>query len=156
MKNNNRNLKAIPYHASIRLRLSHYKKILDPKTKDMMGREIKCEVVKNKIAPPMRTTYHTIRWGSKPGAWFDIGATFWESGITSGKFNKITAQKYGFKTSDGEELEFTKRAFNDLLKDEKFYNEVVKLLESFYIIGPENEPDFHNAIKEDANDDEGI
>jgi len=148
--------KAIPYHASIRLRLSHYKKIKDPKTKDEIGREIKCEVKKNKIAPPMRTTYHTIRWGSKPGAWFDIGATLWEAGITSGLFNKISAQKYGFITSEGEELEFTKKVFNDLVKDKNFYNEVVRLLEGYYIIGPDNAPDPDELIKEESDEDEGI
>ena len=142
--------KSIPYHATIRLRLSHYKQIKDKTTKDLMGREIKCEVKKNKIAPPMRTTYHTIRWGERPGAWFDIGATLWEAGITSGLFTKITAQKYGFTTSTNDKLEFTRKAFNELVKEESFYDELNISLGKKYIITSENAPSLDNAIKEDA------
>jgi len=146
---------AIPFHASIRLRLSHYKKISDPKTKDMMGREIKCEVKKNKIAPPMRTTYHTIRWGERPGAWFDIPSTLWEAGITSGVFKKVTAMKQSFETADGKTVEFTKKSFADLIEDKNFYEELIDALAGFYIITPKNAPTMEDAIKEDVDSIEG-
>ena len=150
-------MKAIPYHASVRLRLSHYKQIKGSTgNKDQIGREIKCEIKKNKIGPPGRTTYHTIRWGERPGAWFDIGATLWEAGITSGILKNETAQKKKFTSSTGEEIIFTRKAFTNLIEEPEFYKEYMKLLTKYYIITPENAPDLETAIKEDATGEEGI
>lgn len=129
--------KAIPFHASIRLRLSHYKNVNEGTGADkkMVGRIVKCEVKKNKVAPPMRTIYFHLAWGDKPGAWIDEALTLWDEGLRNGFLKKVTMQKCSFTyPSTGETVEFTKRAFKDLLKDEGFKKEINKSIDKHYII----------------------
>lgn len=128
--------KSIPFHASVRLRLKHFKEIKDAKTKDLIGRIVQCEVKKNKIAPPMRKTYFTISWGSKPGAWVDIPETLFLTCVDSGIIEKVSAQKYSFKLSSGKDVEFTKKKFEELLQDEVIYEEINNaILDRFIITG---------------------
>ena len=148
--------KAIPYHASIRLRLNHFKQIKDS-SGDLIGRVIKCEVKKNKVAPPMRTMYYTIRWGDKPGAWIENSETLWDSGIRCEILTKVTAQKYKFVyPSTKEEVEFTKRAFANLIEeDENFFDEYKTALSEKYIITSSNISEDEVTI-EDSPDSEGM
>lgn len=125
---------SLKYGASIRLWLTHYKKILD-KDKDLVGRIVKCDVKKNKVAPPSRSVYYTIRWGDEPGAWIDPSETMWTSGIQKSVFKPVTAQKYSFKTSTGDVLEFTHKSFSKLIdEDPNFLQEVKLALAEAYII----------------------
>jgi len=144
-------MKAIPYHASIRLKLTHFQQIKDA-DKDLVGRIVKCEVKKNKIAPPSRTMYYTIRWGDTLGAWIDPRETMWDSAIRKGIFTKVTAQKYSFKTSVGEELEFTRKAFNDLIEDENFSSEIKLALANSFIITSKSSSS-EDVIFEDVGED---
>ena len=152
----NNGMKAIPYHASVRLRLSHFKQIKD-KNGDLIGRIVKCEVKKNKVAPPMRTMYYTIRWGDKPGAWIDDAETMWDSGIRSGVLEKVTAQKYRFVyPSTGEEVEMVRRVFNDIIvNDENFKDEFKTALANSYIITAENITE-DDVMIVDSPDEEGL
>lgn len=129
---------AIPFHASVRLRLSHFKQIKDGE-KDLIGRIVKCEVKKNKVAPPMRSIYYTIRWGDSPGAWIDPSETMWESAIRKGILVKETAQKFSFMPSSGEPIILTHKAFAKLLQeDENFLQEFKVALAGAYIITQKN------------------
>jgi len=128
---------AIKFGASIRLWLSHFKAIKDG-DKDLIGRIIKCEVKKNKIAPPSRSVYYTIRWGDETGAWIDPKETMWDAGIRKNIFRKITTQKYGFTPSTGKEMEFTRKAFIKLMDEENFLHEVKVALAAAYIITTKN------------------
>lgn len=129
---------AIKYGATIRLWLSHYKKIMD-KDKDLIGRIVKCDIKKNKVAPPSRSVMYTIRWGDEPGAWIDPAETMWDSGIRKNVLKKITQQKYSFKMSTGDVLEFTHKAFSKLIdEDENFTNEIKQALAKAYIITQKN------------------
>lgn len=151
----NEELKAIPYHASIRLRLTHFKQLKDTKG-DLIGREVKCEVKKNKVAPPMRNMTYTIHWGGKPGAWIDEAETMWDGGIRSEVLKKVSAQKYMFTYSSGEQVEFTKKVFKNLVdEDENFVNEFKDALAKSYIITSDNLLE-SEIIIEDAPDDEGL
>lgn len=123
----------IPYHASVRLKLNHFQQIKDT-NKDLIGRVVKCEVKKNKVAPPMRTIYYTIRWGDAPGAWLDPRETMWDSAIRKGIFKKVNAQKYSMTSSSGEEIEFSRKNFDKLIEDENFALEVKAALANSYII----------------------
>lgn len=148
--------KAIPYHASIRLRLNHFKQIKD-KNGDLIGRIIKCEVKKNKVAPPMRTMYYTIRWGDKPGAWVDDSETLWDSAIRSEVLKKVTAQKYMMiSPSTKKEIELTRRTFNNLVEtDENFLNDLKTLLSEKYIITSKNILE-EDVVIEEASSEEGL
>jgi len=125
--------KAIPYHASVRLRLSHYKQVQDGE-KDLIGRIVQCKVEKNKVAPPSRTMYYTIRWGDSLGAWIDPIETMWDSAIRKNVFKKVNQQKYSLETSSGEVIEFSRKLFADLVKDENFLMEVKLGLAEAYLI----------------------
>jgi len=129
---------AIKYGASIRLWLTHFKQIKDGQ-KDLIGRIVKCDVKKNKVAPPSRSVYYTIRWGDEPGAWIDPAETMWTSGIQKGVFKNVTKQKYSFKTSNGDVLEFTHKSFAKLInEDENFLDEIKLALAAAYIITTKN------------------
>ena len=54
--------KAIPFHASVRLRLTRKKSsdVIDPDTKEYLGIGVKAKVDKNKIAPPYRSCEYTV------------------------------------------------------------------------------------------------
>lgn len=123
----------IPFHSSVRLRLNHFQEIKNDE-KDLIGRVVKCQVKKNKIAPPMRTMYYTIRWGDSPGAWMDTASSIWDAAIRKNVFEKVTQQKYSLTTSSGDKVEFTRKTFNELIKEESFLNEVKYALAEAYII----------------------
>jgi hypothetical protein len=58
----------------------------------------------------------------------------WDAGIRKNIFQKVTNQKYSMTTSSGEVLEFTRKAFGDLIKDENFSFEVKLALAEAYLI----------------------
>lgn len=131
--------RAIPYHASVRLRLNHFKKLVDPTTKDEIGKIVQCKVEKNKVAPPMRTIYYYLSWGTKPGAWIDVPESLWDAGIRSGVLKKVNNQKYSFtSTSTKKDIELTKKSFAKILDEEEFASEFKTTLANAYIITAEN------------------
>jgi hypothetical protein len=58
----------------------------------------------------------------------------WDAGIRKNIFQKITTQKYSMVTSSGETIEFTRRAFGDLIKEDSFRMEVELALAEAYLI----------------------
>lgn len=143
---------AIKYGASIRLWLSHFKQIKDG-DKDLIGRIVKCDVKKNKVAPPSRSINYTIRWGDEPGAWIDPSETMWNFGIQKGVLKGVTKLKYSFKMSTGDVLEFTHKSFSKLIsEDENFEKEIKSALADAYIITTKNVSAEEITI-EDAGED---
>jgi len=144
---------AVPFHASIRLRISVFKSIKDSQGR-LLGRIIKCDVKKNKVAPPMRTMLFTIRWGERPGAWISQYETYWDTCDAAGIFKKITTQKrsFVFPSTGKESPEFTKKAFRELIKDEAFLTELKSAIAKEYIITEENISDEVSAEDVDKNE----
>lgn len=128
--------KAIPFHASIRLRVMHYQSLKDKATKREYGKVIKCQVKKNKVAPPMREVYYHIRWGDRPGAWVDESATLFDMALEAGLLKKITSQKYSLVSNS--KVEFTKKKWSELLQEKTFYDEVRNGIQNYLIITKEN------------------
>lgn len=127
--------KAIKYHSSIRLRVHNYQQIKDSASKELVGRVIKCEVKKNKVAPPRRTVFYNIRWGEKLGARIDELTTIIDEAERLGVFKKISAQKFEFTDSKGNTTEFTRKKFIDLAEsDNTFFDEVKDSLCDAFII----------------------
>ena len=54
---------AIPFHASVRLKISTGVQVKDPKTGDVIGIEIDVTTMKNKVAPPNRKASFQIHFG---------------------------------------------------------------------------------------------
>lgn len=128
--------KAIPYHASIRLRLMHYQALKDKTTKREYGKVIKCQVKKNKVAPPMREVYYHIRWGDRPGAWMDESATLFDVATEAGMIKKITALRFALESNP--KIEFTKKKWDELLKEPAFYDEIRDGILKYLIITKDN------------------
>lgn len=146
--------KSIPYHASIQLRLSVFKSIKDSTTKDTVGRIIKIEVKKNKVAPPGRTVYYTISWGTKPGAWVDKALSLWDIGIQSGVLKQATKQSCEFVyPSTGEVIKMTKANFKKMVKEPEFVLEFNKAIANAFIITGEKASDEENWEVEDYNEE---
>lgn len=143
--------KAIPFHASVRMRLGHFKEIRDG-NKDLVGRIVKCEIKKNKVAPPMRNIFYTIHWGSGLGAWIDSSETMWESAVKANVFERVNNLKYKMKTSTGDYVEFTKKTYPDLVKEESFLKELKIALANAYIV-TERSMSSEDVSIEDAEDD---
>lgn len=127
--------KAIPYHASIRMRLTHFQKIKDANKREV-GRVVKCQIKKNKVAPPMREVQYHIRWGSKPGAWMDEAATLFDLATEAKLLKKVSAQKFALVSSPN--VEFTKKKWEELLQEPAFYEEVRRGVQDYLIITKDN------------------
>lgn len=146
--------KAIPYHASIRLRLTHYQQIKD-KDKDLIGRIVKCDVKKNKVAPPMRSIYYTIRWGDEPGAWIDPYETMMDAGIRKGVFKKKNNVTFTFTPIDSNTpIEFSRKKFPALMEEDAFAREVKIALAEAYVITQKN-ISAEEVTYDDADGEEG-
>jgi len=143
--------KAIPFHASIRLRLTHFQAIKDKATKRHYGNVVKCQVKKNKVAPPMREIYYHIRWGDRLGAWMDEAATLWDICEEAGMFQKISAQKMCLASNP--KIEFTKKKWEDLLGEPAFYETVKEgVLDYLIITGSEPGADLEREDATSEND----
>jgi hypothetical protein len=58
----------------------------------------------------------------------------WDSAIRKNIIQKISQQKYSFTTSTGDQVEFSRKSFNELLKEESFITELKLALAEAYII----------------------
>ena len=149
-------MKAIPYHASVRIRLTHYQQIKDSQSKLQVGRIIKAEIKKNKVAPPMRTQFFTIKWGTKPGAWIDEASSLLDTCESMGVVKKLTSQSYEINIPGAKSpVKFNKKSWEDLLLDENVYNFVKEKLEEKFIITESNISDDSIEIS-NSSEDEGI
>jgi recombination protein RecA len=145
--------KAIPFHASIRLRLKHIKELRDG-NKNLIGRIIKVDVKKNKIASPGRTMEYYLAWGSKPGAWIDEASTLFAAAEKVEIITNKTSQTYQFTfPSTGEVVEFTRKTFVKMFEEETFRSELEKSISNAYIITADNISDI--ASIEDAEGEDG-
>jgi len=105
--------KALQFHSSVRLRLKGVGKIKEKVNgiEMVVGQEVECEVVKNRLGPPNRKVRYNV---------------FYDSGIDDAygtlkllKEYKIVKQGgayYSYTTAGGDELSFLAREFKDLLE----------------------------------------
>lgn len=127
--------KAIPYHASIRMRLMHFQTLKDKNKRDV-GRIVKCQVKKNKVAPPMREVLYHIRWGTKPGAWMDQASTLFDIATEAGMLKKHTVQRFSLVSNPS--IEFNKKKWDELLDEPSFFEEIKRGIEDYLIITDKN------------------
>ena len=118
--------KAIPFHASVRLRLKSVGQIKVKKdgVDQAIGIKTRCQVVKNRMGPPLKTIDYDIYFESgidNYGGWLNVMKQFKLVG-TAGAW-------YTFKRADGTDVKFLSKDFEkkldelDGLKDE-IYNAI--------------------------------
>ena len=113
--------KAIPFHASVRLRLKSVGQIKVKKdgVDQAIGIKTRCQVVKNRMGPPLKTIDYDIYFESgidNYGGWLNVMKQF--------KLVSTAGAWYSFKRADGTEIKFLSKDFEkkldelDGLKDE--------------------------------------
>jgi recombination protein RecA len=107
--------KALAFHASVRLRLKGAGQI---KMKvggndKIVGMKVRCQVVKNRMGPPLRSTDFEI--------YFDRGIDNYGSWLKVMKENKIVKQAGAWytyiDTETGEEIKFQSKDFIDIMEE---------------------------------------
>ena len=103
--------KALPFHASTRIRLKNMGQIKDTK-KDTIGIKIRAQVIKNRLGPPLRSAEFPL--------FFDKGIDDYGSWLTVMKDHKLVKQAgawYTFVDQNGEEHKFQSKDFGALISD---------------------------------------
>jgi recombination protein RecA len=115
--------KALAFHASVRLRLKGAGQI---KMKvggndKIVGMKVRCQVVKNRMGPPLRSTDFEI--------YFDRGIDNYGSWLKVMKDNKLVKQAgawYTYVDTDtGEELKFQSKDFIDIMEEREEIREQI-------------------------------
>ena len=115
--------KALAFHASVRLRLKGAGQI---KMKvggndKIVGMKVRCQVVKNRMGPPLRSTDFEI--------YFDRGIDNYGSWLKVMKDNKLVKQAgawYTYTDTDtGEELKFQSKDFIDIMEEREEIREQI-------------------------------
>ena len=103
--------KALPFHASTRIRLKNMGQIKDTK-KNTIGIKIRAQVIKNRLGPPLRSAEFPL--------FFDKGIDDFGSWLNIMKDHKLVKQAgawYTFVDQDGKEHKFQSKDFGSLLAD---------------------------------------
>ena len=113
--------KALPFHASTRVRLKNVGQIKDTK-KNTIGIKIKAQVIKNRLGPPLRVAEFIL--------YFDRGISDYDSWLTVMKEHKLVKTAGAWYTyidpDTSKEIKFLSKDFaekldNDLELKEKIY-----------------------------------
>jgi recombination protein RecA len=103
--------KALPFHASTRVRLKNVGQIKDTK-KNTVGIKIRAQVIKNRLGPPLRSADFQL--------YFDKGIDDFGSWLTILKDHKLLKQAgawYTFEDQDGKEHKFQSKDWGALMAD---------------------------------------
>jgi recombination protein RecA len=113
--------KALPFHASTRVRLKNVGQIKDTK-KNTIGIKIRAQVIKNRLGPPLRVAEFIL--------YFDRGISDYDSWLTVMKDHKLVKTAGAWYTyidpDTSKEIKFLSKDFaekldNDLELKEKIY-----------------------------------
>jgi len=106
--------KAIPYHASVRVRLNNMGKVqltLEG-NKVVVGQKVQAKIAKNRIGPPFRTADYEFHFNSgidNYGSWLTM--------LKKYNLIKLSGAKYTIvDKSTGEEISFFSKSFSDIME----------------------------------------
>ena len=120
--------KALPFHASTRIRLKNKGQIKDSK-KNVIGMTILAQVVKNRLGPPLRKAEFPLYFESgidDEGSWLTIMK---EHGIAKVAGAWYTLPIIDLETGEIlEEKKFQSKDFADMLKDKDLKEHIYKLI----------------------------
>jgi len=114
--------KALPFHASTRIRLKNMGQIKDTK-KNTIGIKIRAQVIKNRLGPPLRSADFQL--------YFDKGIDDFGSWLTVMKDHNLVKQGgawYTFTDQDGKDHKFQSKDFESLMADEETQKYVYDLI----------------------------
>jgi recombination protein RecA len=107
--------KALPFHASTRVRFKNAGQIKDGSKKNTIGIKIKAQVIKNRLGPPMRTADFPL--------YFDTGIDNYGSWLTTMKEHKLLEQAGSWYTITEVDMDTGK-----VIKDHKFLSKNFEIL----------------------------
>jgi len=99
--------KALPFHASTRIRLKNAGQIKDGSKKNTIGIKMKAQVIKNRLGPPMRTAEFPL--------YFDTGIDDYGSWLTVMKEHKLLKQAGAWYT-----IQHANTETGELIQEYKF------------------------------------
>ena len=114
--------KALPFHASTRIRLKNTGQIKDKKNNNI-GMKMRAQVIKNRLGPPMRHADFEL--------YFETGIDDEGSWLKVMKEHNLVKQGgawYTMKNHKGKELKFQSKDWSEQLKDEDFREHCYNLI----------------------------
>jgi recombination protein RecA len=114
--------KALPFHASTRIRLKNLGQIKDKKSNNI-GMKMRAQVIKNRLGPPMRHADFEL--------YFETGIDDDGSWLKVMKEHKLVKQGGAWYTMDnhkGKELKFQSKDWGEQLKDKDFREHCYNLI----------------------------
>lgn len=141
--------KSIPYHASIRIKLTSGTQVKD-KAGNIIGIHVICTIKKNKVAPPFKKCEFDIIFGKgiveHEYIFDEVRAYCKENGAVSRDGYKINILGEGawkellvMNEKSGEEIvnkKFYKSEFGDIMNDEKYKKYIMLAIDTALIINP--------------------
>jgi recombination protein RecA len=106
--------KALPFHASTRIRLKNVGQIKDKKT-NTIGMKMRAQVIKNRLGPPMRHADFNLYFESgidDDGSWLQV--------LKDHKLLKQGGAWYTMNDHQGNEIKFQSKDWSEQLKDTEF------------------------------------
>ena len=106
--------KALPFHASTRIRLKNKGQIKDSK-KNVIGMTILAQVIKNRLGPPLRKAEFPLYFESgvdDEGSWLQV--------LKEHKLVKVGGAWYTMDDHNGNEIKFQSKDWAEKLEDEDF------------------------------------
>lgn len=102
--------KALPFHASVRIKIAAIGKIKNS-DKEVIGVQTKATIIKNRMGPPHRSVEFDIFFESGTD---NVGS--WLSALKT--FDLVTGSKspYTYKRSSGEEIKIDKKTLSEIIK----------------------------------------
>ena len=103
--------KALPFHASTRVRLKNMGQIKDSKKKNILGMKCRAQIVKNRLGPPLRNADYTM--------YFDRGIDNYGNWLEKMKEHGICKIGGAWYTLNfnGKDYKFLSKDFEDLLEN---------------------------------------
>lgn len=144
--------KALPFYASLRIRVSRVDQIIDPATKDVIGQELKIDFKKNKVGTPFKVVTTKLIFGKG----FDFESEYVQIGEKKGIINKGGAW-YSWNDSSGTLVKFQGevRASNFLKQNPDELAYLKKLIqESSVVVETETLPPEEQIEEEDGSEEE--
>lgn len=139
--------KAVPYHASVRVRLTRSKELKheEEKVKETIGIHTYAKVFKNRLGPPMRSCAFDIMFADGVDDDSSIRDFLWERG-------SIEKASGWMKMNDasGKELKFRATDWSTMMQDDSFKEHVFSLLDKHLIVNYDNMDPKQFDIDEDS------
>ena len=114
--------KALPFHASTRIRLKNKGQIKDNK-KNVIGMTILAQVIKNRLGPPLRKAEFPLYFESgvdDEGSWLQV--------LKEHKLVKVGGAWYTMEDHEGNEIKFQSKDWSEKLEDEDFKSYCYQLI----------------------------